>query len=202
PLELSSSGVVLVVSSGRTSRGVLAYLAAHIDRERLRRVGLVPSSAVARELPPPSLGRGRRPRTVELEVSPDDVLAGAVARELAAQLDALGASLSIVPPGANADALRIVTVVPPLPGAAAVLSAAFVAAGQRERALALGLDEARARAAAPRLAAVVLGTRREALFHRRGLSGLARDAYGLPKLEELHVRRRSDASAAAEGASR
>ncbi len=203
-LELSRTGIVLVVGRG-PARGALAWLGAHVDRERLRRANVLPAESVSPELRAPSFGRAAKPRSIAIHVRSDDAFAAAVARELSAQGDALGVTVSVTEPpplGApeSQPTLRIVTVVPPLPGAAAALGATFAAAGQRDRARAIGLDLDRARDQAPRLSAVVLGLRRDVLFHRRGVSGLRRDGYGLPVLAELHLRRRSEIEAEAGGA--
>ncbi len=196
-LAFGRAGLVLAVGGAPRT---LPWLAGVLDRARLRRVGLDPADSVAPGLPPPAHARTTAPRAIAIEASASDRVASAVARELAAQADARGVQAVVLEPGASregAATLRIVTIVPPLPGPAAALGAAFVAAGQLDRARGVGLDAERAREAAPRLAAVVLGRRADVLHHLRGLEGLRLDAYGLPVLHELHIRRRSDAHRAA-----
>jgi len=177
-----------------------------IDRRRLERVGIAPTPSLAPGLSPPRLGAGRRPSsrtTLRMPVVAGDGFQVALAEALAGPLDEAGYELRVdqLTPERYANAvarggfdLRIVTVVPPLPGATAIMGAALAETGQIREALSLSRDAslrdpAAGAALAPRLRALVLGRRRAVVSHRADLAGLHFDALGRLDLPSLSLPR-------------
>lgn len=188
-------------------RGLLAAVDAAIDRERLSRLGIATGRALGSRMPAPALPRARPPTgrlAVRLLVHRDDPFEVALADALVAMLDSAGFALrveavaqeryAVTLRGGRWD-LRIATVTPPLPGRTAMLGAAFAAAGQTGEAEAIArlpnlVDPRDGDAAAPRLAALVLGRRRDALFHGRRLLGVRSfDGAGRLDVANLHLER-------------
>lgn len=186
--------------------GLWGLVARAIDRRRLERVGIVASDALAPGLPAPELPAARSASnnaSLRMPVPIGDVLAERLAEALAGVLDERGVRLRVEPLGvdryqATVDAgawdLRTETVVAPLPGAGAITGAALAAVGQGPAAAALvragGLGEPAAAASGSRaLGAIVLGRRRETLYHRADLQGVAFDALGRLSLADVHYAR-------------
>lgn len=197
----------------RNPRGALSAdvawgaLAGAVDRERLERVGLSASDRLQRALPAAEVPGGRRPATrvtLRMPVVEGDGFSIRLAEALAGIADEAGFAIVVTPlsrqgHGAALAAgdwdLRTVTVSPPLPGRPALVTAALVAAGQADDARDFlrgwRFDTATTAAAALRLRALVLGHRRERLFHRSDLLGLGFDRNGNLRLRDLHFARPS-----------
>ncbi len=189
---------------------VWAAVAHAIDRHRLERIGLSASTTLGPSLPAPALSAPTphvsRGLSLHMPVRTGDAFAGRLAEALAGLLDEAGIALTVdhlTPDAYRAELrasrwdLRIATVMPPLPGPTALVAAAFAATGQDDEARALastGLtDPATGRAAAPRLAALVLGRRRDTIYHRADLQ-VTFDALGRLDLPDLCYARGSDGS--------
>lgn len=173
--------------------GLRGYVAASIDRHRLERAGLSADATLAGlplAAPPSARPPSARP-TLRLAVPSGDPLLARVAEALAAMLDERGVGVMLVgAPPLDAPApgtwdARLVGVVPPLPGAAALVGAALAAAGRSDAARALApavalADTAAATTAAGSAArtfdALVLGRRRETLYYRAALRDVRFDA--------------------------
>jgi ABC-type transport system substrate-binding protein len=176
-----------------------------IDRTRLARAGLRPSSRLAASLPEPAVPEGRRGTarmTLRMPVPDGDLLRARLAEALAGVLDEAGVALVVEPLDRERydDAiargsydLRLASVLPPLPGRVALVAEALAVAGQeplaRELVRDTGLrDEAPAATAAARLDAIVLGHRQGTLHHRADLRGL-RFERGRLDLRRIHLAR-------------
>ena len=206
----ATASVLLVPNRARgplQDAGLWGLVARAIDRRRLERVGLVASDTLAPALPPPEVPAARsaaqgRP-SLRMPIPVGDGLAERLAEALAGVLDERGVALRVEPLaldryqsaiGSGAWDLRVETVVGPLPGAGAITGAALAAVGQGTAAAALvragGLvDAAQAASGARALAAIVLGRRRETLYHRADLAGVGFDPLGRLWLADMHYAR-------------
>lgn len=183
--------VLLVASETGVLRdaGLRGYLATSIDRRRLERAGLVADAQLAGNAvaPPPSARPPTSRPTLRLAVPVGDPLLARVAEAVAAMLDergvtvVLGAAPAVDAPAAGTWDARLVSVLPPLPGPAALVGAALAASGHGDVAHALAatspLGDATAAAEAARgLDVLVLGRRRETLHYRARLRDVRFDA--------------------------
>jgi len=178
-----------LASGALRADGTWAALAARVDRRRLERAGLFPATTLAAGIPPPRLPASRPPAgrvTITMPVVAGDAFAARLAEAIAGVCDESGFTLrveqlspqryaSVISSGAWN--LRLVTVVPPVPGATPLVGAALAAAGQGSLASRLSdggslADPSRGVEAAPALEALVLGRRRETLSYRADLGGV------------------------------
>jgi len=181
--------VLLVASETGALRdaGLRGYVLASIDRRRLERAGLSADARIAGvdvAAAPSARAPATRP-TLRLAVPSGDPLLARIAESLAAMLDERGVSVivgaapAVDAPAAGGWDARLVSVLPPLPGAAPLIGAALAAAGRADaaRALAAQLSDANAAAeAARRFDVVVLGRRRDTLHYRAALRDVRFDA--------------------------
>ena len=191
----SASRAPLMIVETRAG-SALATLTRHLDRRRLARVGLTPSDRLAPRLPPPRVAARAASSTITMAIDQGDPLMQHLVDAIRAQLDEHGVQRR-VGPRARAD-VALVSVVPGLPGDAAMLATAFDLAGDRDAAEDLArrnlANTRHAVERAPSLRAVVLGRRTETLHHRRA-RGVRRGTRGGLLLREIFVSRNNGGEA-------
>jgi len=204
---------VLLVASERARRHLGAVLGA-LDRGRLARAGLRPSTRLHPSLPEPARLTGSAPSALRILVEDGDVLQEQLSRVLSARFDELGWRLEIqrVPHDRWAVALRsrwdlrIAQVVPGLPGPRALVAGAYAELGDTERAGAiLRADDDAVAAAAEALGrrgAAVLGVRAMTLHHDATVRGVAFDPLGRLRFDDVFLPRAETVPGAAEARGR
>ena len=197
--------ILLVASDTGALRdeGLRGYVAASMDRRRLERAGLLADTQLAGLAvgAPPAARAPTGGPNIRLAVPSGDPLLARVAEVIAAMLDergvgvVLSAAPAVDPPPSGTWDARLVSVLPPLAGQAAVVGAALAAAGRTDAARALAashaLDDARgATEAARTFEVLVLGRRRETLYYQSALRGVRFDtAMGTLELANISLAR-------------